>query len=51
MVPIALKYQHDLLVFHKCPRSKLVIKSQRDYFGKGLQVFFPKNKFYMKINF
>jgi hypothetical protein len=22
-----------------------------DYFGKGLQVFFPENNFYMQMNF
>jgi hypothetical protein len=27
--------------------SKLVIRSHMDYFGKGLQVFFPENIFYM----
>jgi hypothetical protein len=31
--------------------SKLVTKSQKDYFGKGLQVFFPKKLFYMQMNF
>jgi hypothetical protein len=31
--------------------SNLVIKSQKDYFGKGLQVFFPKNSFYMQMIF
>ncbi len=51
MVPIAIEYQHGLFVFHKCPRSKLVIRSQRDYFGKKLQVFFPKKNFYMQMNF
>jgi len=25
------------------PRSKPIIKSQNDYFGKGLHFFFPKN--------
>jgi hypothetical protein len=31
--------------------SKLVIRSQKDYFGKWLQVFFPKNNFYMQMKF
>jgi hypothetical protein len=31
--------------------SKLVTRSQRDYFGKGLHVFFPKNNFYMQMSF
>jgi hypothetical protein len=31
--------------------SKLVIKSQRDYYGKGLHVIFPKKTFYMQMNF
>jgi len=32
-------------------RSKHVIRSQMDYFGKGFQVFFPKNNFYMQMIF
>jgi hypothetical protein len=31
--------------------SKLVIRSQKDYFQKGLQVFFPKNNFHMQMKF
>jgi len=31
--------------------SKLVTKSQKDYFGKGLQVIFPKKNFYKKMKF
>jgi hypothetical protein len=31
--------------------SKLVARSQRDYFGKGLHVLFPKKNFYMQMNF
>jgi hypothetical protein len=32
-------------------RSKIVARSQNDYFGKWLQVFFLKNNFYMQMNF
>jgi hypothetical protein len=31
--------------------SKLVTRSQKDYFGKGFQGFFPKKHFYMQMNF
>ncbi len=31
--------------------SKHVIKNQRDYFGKGLHVIFPKKNSYMQMNF
>jgi hypothetical protein len=31
--------------------SKLVTRSHMDYFGKGLQVFFLENNFYMQMNF
>jgi hypothetical protein len=31
--------------------SKPITRSQKDYFGKGLQVLFPKNNFYMQMNF
>jgi hypothetical protein len=32
-------------------RLKHVIRSQTNYFEKGLQVFFPRNNFYMQMNF
>jgi hypothetical protein len=32
-------------------RKKLVTRSQKDYFGKGLQVFFPQKTFYMQMIF
>jgi len=32
-------------------RSKLATKSQKDYFRKRIQLFFPKNNFYMQMNF
>ncbi len=31
--------------------SKLVVRSQRDYFGKGLHVLFPQKNYYMQMNF
>jgi hypothetical protein len=31
--------------------SKPITRSQKDYFGKGLQVLFPKKHFYMQMNF
>jgi hypothetical protein len=31
--------------------AKLVIKNQKDYFGKGLQVFFPNTNFQMQMKF
>jgi hypothetical protein len=31
--------------------SKHITRSQTNYFGKGLQVFFPKNNFYMQMIF
>jgi hypothetical protein len=36
---------------YKLEGSKPITKSQNDYFGKGLQVFFPKNNFTCKWNF
>jgi hypothetical protein len=31
--------------------SKPIIRNPNDYLGKGIQVLFPKNKFYMEMNF
>jgi hypothetical protein len=31
--------------------SKHVTRNQRDHFGKGLHVHFPKINFYMQMNF
>jgi len=31
--------------------SKTITRSQRDYFGKGLKVLYPKKNFYMGMNF
>jgi hypothetical protein len=31
--------------------SKPITRSQRDYFGKGLQVLYPQKNFYMGMNF
>jgi hypothetical protein len=38
-------------IIHVKIGSKLVIRNQKDYFGKGLQVLSHKNNFYMQMNF
>jgi hypothetical protein len=53
-LPMCMHLIHKLvipifLVIHS--GSKPITRNQKDYFGKGLQDLFPKNNFYMKMNF